>query len=117
MPSIFERTQLSNPIESLYNEEYDAAAPLIASMFWSSTSEQLQASEQIRVLNRQIRAKNIQRNLRASTGCIDIGVLISTAKCLQNASLELAKSGDTTSFKFAKRELQESIKTHKWPKS
>ena len=117
MPSIFERTQLSNPIESLYDEEYDAAAPLIASMFWSSTSEQLQASEQIKVLNRQIRAKNIQRNLRASTGCIDIGVLISTAKCLQNASLELAKSGDTTSFKFAKRELQESIKTHKWPES
>ncbi|KAJ5178855.1 hypothetical protein N7492_002065 [Penicillium capsulatum] len=86
-------------------------------MFWSSTNEQLQASEQIKVLNRQIRAKNAQRNLRASIGCIDIGVLESTAKRLNNASLEFGKSGDTKSFNFAKRELQKSIKTHKWPET
>ena len=106
----------SLPSSTLYREEYDAATPLIASLIWSLTNEPtLQVVKQLKTLNNQIRAKNIQHKRRRDEGIIDVEFLSSFGSRMEDASLAYFESEDEEKFLHTQDSLREAIIKSNWP--
>ncbi|KAE8159244.1 hypothetical protein BDV40DRAFT_303405 [Aspergillus tamarii] len=113
-PKFSDNTSL--PSSTLYSEEYDAATPLIASLIWSLTNEPaLQVVKQLKTLNNQIRAKNIQHKRRRDEGIIDVEFLSSFGSRMEDASLAYFESEDEEKFLHTQDALREAIIKSNWP--
>ncbi|KAE8407131.1 hypothetical protein BDV37DRAFT_280389 [Aspergillus pseudonomiae] len=109
-----ENTNLSS--FALYGEEYDAATPLIASLVWSLTNEPpVQVVKQLKTLNNQIRAKNIQHKRRRDEGIIDVDFVSSFGSQMEDASLAFFESGDDKKFLHTQESLRKAISKSNWP--
>jgi hypothetical protein len=100
---------------SFYSEEYETATPLIASLLWSLPGERPDhVVKQLRELNTQIRAKNIQAKRRQNEGLINVELFLSLGDQLQEAATTVAGS-DEERFLESQETLQNAIEEFKWP--
>ncbi|KAF4211686.1 hypothetical protein CNMCM6805_000661 [Aspergillus fumigatiaffinis] len=100
---------------SFYNEEYETATPLIASLLWSLPGERPDhVVKQLKELNTQIRAKNIQAKRRQNEGLINVELFLSLGDQLQEAATTVAGS-DEERFLEYQETLQNAIEEFKWP--
>lgn len=107
----------SNSKIQQYEEEYNIAAPLIASLLWGHSGVQKRAAHHLTSINDQIRAKNIRSKIHKASGCIDIPAFRVAAERLRQASTDFESEKDTTLFKEAKQSLQRCIDLGKLPRS
>jgi hypothetical protein len=102
---------------ALYEEEYQTATPLIASLLWGLPDEPTDALlKQLKALNTQIRRKNSHAKRQQNEGVIDVDLL----PLLRNQIQEAARSDkgpDEKLFLQTQADLQEAISLAKWPKT
>lgn len=85
-------------MEFYYEEEYEAATPLIASILWGKQSERSQIVQQLETLNTQISAKNTAQNLPSDESLIIIPAFSIAADIFKEASLQLLNFRDIAKF-------------------
>jgi hypothetical protein len=102
-------------MESYYEEEYQAATPLIASILWGKQSERNQLVIQLDTLNDQISAKNTALNLPPDDGLIITPAFSIAADLLSEASLQLLDSGETAKFFKVKKYINSTIDAYQFP--
>ncbi|GMG07846.1 unnamed protein product [Aspergillus oryzae] len=103
---------------SLYTEQYDAAAPLIASLLWSSQAEQpTPIVKQLKLLNTQIQAKNSQNRRRQDDGTLDLDLFTWLREQIKDAAATYYISQDAKKFRKAQARLKGAIKRFHWPET
>ncbi|KAJ5768147.1 hypothetical protein N7533_000730 [Penicillium manginii] len=102
-------------MESYYEEEYQAATPLIASILWGNQSERNQLVTQLDTLNNQISTKNTALNLPPDDGLIITPAFSIAADLLSEASMQLLDSGETAKFFEVKKYINSTIDAYQFP--
>lgn len=100
----------------LYDEEYNTATCLIASILWYLPHKLYEDVPELpEELNDQIRKKNKQADLPEFTGYIDYGIFRAVAEGVLDASRAYLKSRGINIFNTVREELREAIDGHYWP--
>ncbi|KAL3467665.1 hypothetical protein BJX64DRAFT_283137 [Aspergillus heterothallicus] len=102
---------------ALYEEEYETATPLIASLLWGLPDEPTDALlKQLKALNTQIRRKNSHAKRQQNEGLINVDLLTLLRNQIQEAARS-NKGPDEKLFLQTQTDLQEAISLAKWPKT
>jgi hypothetical protein len=93
---------------SLYTEQYDAAAPLIASLLWSPPREQpIPTVKQLKSLNTQIQVKTNRNRRRQDDGTLDLDLFTWLRDQIKEAAATYHVSRDAKKFGKAQAKLNE----------